>query len=97
MFLGPVRLSWAGSGPVNSPYVGTPGAAGEEGAFSLTRRNLRLEHPMQGAGACMQAPHLLCFLSTHRLWWLLSGEQREEKGRVRWGGQRGHTRETRRA
>ena len=68
MFLGPVRLSWAGSGPVNSPYVGTPGAAGEEGAFSLTRRNLRLEHPMQGAGACMQAPHLLCFLSTHRLW-----------------------------
>ena len=23
---------------------------------------------MQGEGACMQAPHLLGFLSTHRLW-----------------------------
>lgn len=25
MFLDPVRLSWAGSGPVNSPHVGFPG------------------------------------------------------------------------
>ena len=53
MVLVPVRLSWAGSGPVNSPYVGTPGAAGEEGAFSLTRRNLRLEHPMQGSAPAL--------------------------------------------
>ena len=39
---------------------------------------------MQGAEACMQAPHLRWFLSTHRLWLVADGEQREEKGRARW-------------
>ena len=39
---------------------------------------------MQGAGACTQAPHLRWFLSTHRLWLVADGEQREEKGRARW-------------
>lgn len=38
MFLDPVKLSWAGPGPVNSPHVGTPGAAGEKTVFPLTGR-----------------------------------------------------------